>query len=464
MATVVTCYYNIPSKFIHETYMEWISNFMTMDFKSVIYCDKKSFENLSAIYPVKENRNYRLVEIDDFYVSKFNWDKDYDMDPEKSIHSIELYKVWAEKVFFVDRAINENIYNTDYFVWTDIGSFRNKDILADFEGYPCVNNLPINMVTFLLIEHFSPDDILNLDKVDNRFLTSTRVGGGIFGGNISSMKKFKELSHDMLIEFDSENIFKGKDQNLFAFIILRNPGLFNVIKSKSVRLYSRWFYLHYYLSGKSTNDINTCDIKDIPVTYICPNHNEKYKKRNQTISDLLKNVGFTSITHYQSGSEQYPKCLVEATINILELHLDDKPFLLVEDDIAWTGVEKLEVPPDADAIYLGISFSGGHPTENIHNGYCEVYEYSDNLCRVLNMLSAHAVLYISKRYKQAVLEEMYKIRNIMYHGDVVISRIQRLYNVYATNFPVFYQDDDGARDITKIQFRFNCNLLQIKSI
>ena len=49
---------------------------------------------------------------------------------------------------------------------------------------------------------------------------------------------------------------------------------------------------------------------------------------------------------------------------------------------------------------------------------------------------------------------MEKIKDIVYNSDVMMSRIQRNYNVYANNMPVFYQDDDMARGITKIKFRF----------
>jgi hypothetical protein len=462
MSTVITCYYNIASKFSHDHYMSWISNFMSIPFNSIIFCDKNSFDVLMSLYPENATRKYRIVEMADFYVSRFDWIKDHQIDPEKSIHSPELYKIWAEKIFFVERAINENVYNTDYFTWTDIGSFREPSRLSVFQGYPRVVNS--SCLTFLQLYEFTPEQASNIQTVDNRFLYSNGIGGGIFTGRKDILLKFKDLYVEMIDEFDKNNIFKGKDQTLFAFIILRNPSLFNIVQSNGVRHYSKWFYLHYWLSDNFNPEMDMRSIADFPVTYICPDHDEKYKKRNIVTKSLLEKVGFRSITHHKSGTNQYPKCLIEATINTLEANLDDNPFLLVEDDIAWTGINKIEFPPDADAIYFGVSFCAGHPTENTHKLYCDLWEYSNDISRVLNMLSTHAILYISKRYKQAVLNEMYKIRDIVYNTDVAISRIQELYYVYTVNFPVFYQDDDGSRDVTKIKFKCNYNQVFIEKI
>lgn len=207
-------------------------------------------------------------------------------------------------------------------------------------------------------------------------------------------------------------------------------------------------------------------VKDLPVIYICPGHNSKYIQRGETTLNLLKTIGFKDITHYKSNTNNYPRCLLDATINILENNLNDSPLLIVEDDIGWTGVTTVDIPQDADAIYMGISYCGGHPTENTHIYYCDVKPYSNTQCRVYNMLSAHAILYISRKYKQAIIDELRKYsNNPRYHGDVIMSRIQKNYTVYGTLFPIFFQDDDSARDVTKIMIEFTCsNTVNIKNI
>ena len=56
------------------------------------------------------------------------------------------------------------------------------------------------------------------------------------------------------------------------------------------------------------------------------------------------------------------------------------------------------------------------------------------------MLSAHAVLYRSKVYKEKVIEALNSIiGKAGYHSDVAIARLQRSYRIYGYYFPFFYQ-------------------------
>jgi hypothetical protein len=56
------------------------------------------------------------------------------------------------------------------------------------------------------------------------------------------------------------------------------------------------------------------------------------------------------------------------------------------------------------------------------------------------MLTTHAVLYKSRRYKEAVIEIMNGIvGKIGYFNDVAITRIQPSYRVYGYYHPFFYQ-------------------------
>jgi hypothetical protein len=137
--------------------------------------------------------------------------------------------------------------------------------------------------------------------------------------------------------------------------------------------------------------------------------------------------------------------------------MNNKPFILLEDDVQWTGIDKIDIPEDADAVYLGITFCGGHQTDHIYlpGISCEAKPYTKSLCKINNMLSTHAILYISERYKRAVVEQMYKIKDIVYNSDVVIARIHRFFKIYAVNMPIFYQDDIyQTRATTKIRFDF----------
>jgi hypothetical protein len=177
-------------------------------------------------------------------------------------------------------------------------------------------------------------------------------------------------------------------------------------------------------------------IIDLKTIYICPDNNEKYHKRKIHMDNLLTTIGFKDFTHFVSSTDNYPSCLNKATIDILENNLDT-PVLILEDDIEWTGLDEFVFDPTADAIYLGLSKSGGHPTDNIHLGYSTFEKWSDSQARVMNMLSGHAILYISRKYKEAVLESFKN--NPYYYNDVLLSRLQSKFRVLANKIPAFYQ-------------------------
>ena len=178
-------------------------------------------------------------------------------------------------------------------------------------------------------------------------------------------------------------------------------------------------------------------ITEFKVVYICPDHNENYHMRKLHMEDLLTKIGFTNIEHYKSGTENYPSCLNDATIDILQNNLEE-PVIVLEDDVDWTGIGEID-NPESDAIYLGISKCAGHPTDNIHCGESVFEKWSDSQVRILNMLSAHAILYKSKQYKLAVIKALLSYKNIVYYNDVIISRIQPAFTILACKKPLFYQ-------------------------
>lgn len=183
-------------------------------------------------------------------------------------------------------------------------------------------------------------------------------------------------------------------------------------------------------------------INTIKVIYICPDHNDKYHKRKLHMDNLLTKIGFTNIEFYKSGTQNYPACLIDATIDILQNNLDE-PVILLEDDVEWTGIDEID-NPESDAIYLGLSKCAGHPTENCDLGLGSIVfqKWSDSQVRILNMLSTHAILYNSRQYKLAVIETLLSYKNVSYYNDVLISRIQPKFIVLGVKKPLFYQSSN----------------------
>jgi len=181
-------------------------------------------------------------------------------------------------------------------------------------------------------------------------------------------------------------------------------------------------------------------LTDLKVVYICPDHNEKYHQRKLHMDTLLKTIGFTDVVHYKSGTEAYPACLIQALCSILKTNMDT-PFLLLEDDVEFTEGTEFDLPSEADAIYFGLSKCGGSQSLDMWEGMARFTPFSNSQVRVMNMLCGHAILFISQRYKQAVINSLTPYSNISYNSDVLMSRIQKNYMVLAQKRPFFYQSN-----------------------
>ena len=168
----------------------------------------------------------------------------------------------------------------------------------------------------------------------------------------------------------------------------------------------------------------------------------KYKQRCEKTKTLMKDmIGNKFIKHEKSGNK-YPDSLNDAHVNILRKNVDDVPVLILEDDVKWDGTMELEVPNDADAVYLGNSNRG-----NTLLKWPSLSKFDSKYYRVYSMRATHAIIYISSRYKIAAA-------NSIENGGVVLdeslANIQKNYKIYTRDKPVFYQADTPNDAATRL--------------
>jgi hypothetical protein len=197
------------------------------------------------------------------------------------------------------------------------------------------------------------------------------------------------------------------------------------------------------------------DLTELQTYYInLPQHTSKREK----IEALLTGLSFKKVQRLDGSI--YPENPVAGCSRAHYHSLDPEnvPFLLLEDDAFlldknWNG-GIINVPDDADAVYLGNSTWG---RMNGHNGEFIQYDYVDDypgLLRVYNMLATHSILYLSEEYtsliKRIAYHTGYVIEN---YNDVAFAEVQRYFNVYAFNDPLFAQSSNENatnRSITSV--------------
>ena len=130
----------------------------------------------------------------------------------------------------------------------------------------------------------------------------------------------------------------------------------------------------------------------------------------------------------------------QSHIDILENKDNGIPLLILEDDSKiipeWYHPIIEDIPEDTDAIYLGVSQgSGKYWAQDI----------GKHFARVKGIFATHAILYITERYKQAVVDiakEFVYNRNTPF--DLGCAGIQQHFNVITPHLPFFYQADERS--------------------
>lgn len=128
------------------------------------------------------------------------------------------------------------------------------------------------------------------------------------------------------------------------------------------------------------------------------------------------------------------------------------PVLILEDDVHVTShFSKLlnNVPDDTDALYLGTSNWGIKNNHSSFNNF-DLEKYNDEYYKISYMTTTHAILFLSNRFWQTMLNILTCNINKMpiEPVDNHIAKIHPHFNVYAVNKPMFYQNTPGNDTLT----------------
>jgi hypothetical protein len=141
-------------------------------------------------------------------------------------------------------------------------------------------------------------------------------------------------------------------------------------------------------------------------------HSDKAKNRHT--KKLLESLGFVHLNRSPGFLEDnYIIGSGSAYQNVLISRCEKgDPFILFEDDIELTHFDHIiDVPDDADAIYLGVS----------------------------NMLATHAIVYLNMDYVKSAAKAAQKYLDQGLPHDLGIAENMKNWKVYALDKPMFIQ-------------------------
>lgn len=174
-------------------------------------------------------------------------------------------------------------------------------------------------------------------------------------------------------------------------------------------------------------------------------------QRRAFMSEQLDALGLEH--RYVAGVRCDPKAIGVSLSRLKTLALPEArpPFLVLEDDTRL-NLEghplRFDVPGDTDALYLGQSRYGladrpdqyGLRWGRLDN--VKYREFDDDYIQPLNMLSAHAIIYVSERYARAAVEanrHALLSNDFPFPGDIAYAEMQERMKVLATRRPLCYQ-------------------------
>ena len=186
------------------------------------------------------------------------------------------------------------------------------------------------------------------------------------------------------------------------------------------------------------------DLREIPVVYI---NMDKDVDKRERIENHIDRLGFKTKIRVPGVVHEDVALAGCALAQYNALHEIDPPFIILEDDATPFDYNPIiSIPDDTDALYLGISSWG---RMNSHSGPFVQWDYyfkevDINLLRVYNMLGTHAILYLNSEYISVCEKIAYHQHNINEHVDIGFTDVQKYYNVYAFNQPLFYQTSSNG--------------------
>lgn len=241
VATIVTMYYNMPSRHGHGEYLSWMkwNLFDAMD-PIVLFVDPRDHESIA----IAKNRTHAptlivTIPVENLTLSKaFDtnvWRTQYAICPDKNIRpggrrdlSYYLSAVWNGKKICLRDVAMVNPFNTEYFIWIDAGYFRNRMGLRPNRTIVQVPlhqlGVPVDKFFLYAINKEPPFPNpyeLNTSTAD----TYDWFAAGVLGGTRQGIEKFYKHYFQTVWEIFYNGYFIGNEQWNLAQTCRRHPSV-----------------------------------------------------------------------------------------------------------------------------------------------------------------------------------------------------------------------------------------------
>lgn len=172
------------------------------------------------------------------------------------------------------------------------------------------------------------------------------------------------------------------------------------------------------------------NLKNLDFVYI---NLSSYPNRNQSMVNMLNHHGLHYTRVEGVVGAGYDR-VADAHINALA-RLEGVGVILEDDCVPFYYRENIEVPDDSDVVFLGVS------TGTTKTNQPKYKKISDEIYRINDMTSLHAVLYLTPEGKLWLKKARELTIKRKLGFDVATARLMPKIKTYGLNKPLWYQKD-----------------------
>lgn len=228
--------------------MTWIARFLkTLNCFLVFFVESQEWiDKFRPMCSFPERVEFRILHKDDWNMLSAHkihfWETQLRMGAdEKDLHkSFMLGALWSEKMHFVRRAIEENPFKSDKFIWCDAGIMRTEEDAVSGFLFGCEESVLSNDRFHLLRVGPHNDEDTETKWWIPKAAHHVRFGGGILGAHANVWLQIIPLYEQIFKELVADGVCVFKDQVVWANVVKRFPHLFHIVHFPNA-----WFhFLH----------------------------------------------------------------------------------------------------------------------------------------------------------------------------------------------------------------------------
>jgi hypothetical protein len=210
--------------------------FISEDLREFVEERRRNIPTKIIVQSIEEMPYYNLKDqLDSIIQSKEYKEKISDPDRIECQHS--MYSIVQYSKFkWLERSVEENVFNSKFFFWMDAGAsrfFENFDLNIEYPSLNAIEALNGMGDKFLIqmnMEYYK--DLANADTLSIEYLLDNRsyVLGSMFGGGKNSLLKVATDIENILLNQMIANGFVNNEQIALGYLVKQNPDDFEIFE------------------------------------------------------------------------------------------------------------------------------------------------------------------------------------------------------------------------------------------